>query len=521
MRILDLLARDELALSVVWAEPALLERTIAGSYILDLPRPSKFLNEGDIVLSAALWHTGEESARVFVESIAALGVAALVIGRIVLGEIPDYIVRECREREIVLLTISPDVSFKSITQVVDSENVSDRAESASHSIEVNRRLLDRLGSGSGVQGALRMLFDEFAIESWVFESHGRVTAVAGVAPSDEFVAQVWNQALGAGDTEFVVSGGDRRSSTVWPIVTDDATPIGYLVCAGDHRTWPVDIARVVATLVVVARVELEIEAKRRESGLRQASEFVDLLASETLSPGEASARLRLLGADPLEPVVVVAGTVVEPGYPTRALLESLVTTLESTGSTIVGCEFGAEAIVFISGPDVTPEQVVEAGSHVDSGVIDLFGARHLRVGVSEPTVSISHLGQAVASARARMRAAIGDETITWATRSTPVSYDALLDMLPERVRYSFGNGLLAPLVEYDARHGSELIATLQVFLDNGSAWQQAATELHVHVNTLRYRIGRIEALTHRDLGTMHDRVDLFLALASVQRGTER
>jgi len=521
MRILDLLARDELALSVVWAEPALLERTIAGSYILDLPRPSKFLHEGDIVLSAALWHTGEESARIFVEGIASLGVAALVIGRIVLGEIPDYIVRECRERGIVLLTVSPDVSFKSITQFVDAAGADEAAQSASHSVEVNRQLLDRLGSGSGVQGALRMLFDEFAIDSWLIEASGSVTAFAGAAPGDEFVARVWNLALASGDGEFVVLGGDRRSSTVWPIVTDDATPIGYLVCAGDHRSWPLDIARVVATLVVVARVELEIDAKRREVGLRQASELVDLLASETLSPGEASARLRLLGADPLEPVVVVAGAVQEPGYPTRAVLESLVTMLGGAGTTIIGCEFGGEAIVFVSGPGVTPEQVVDAGSRVASGIVQLFGDRHLQIGVSEPTVSISHLGQAVASARARMRAATGDETITWATRSTPVSYDALLEMLPERVRHSFGQGLLAPLVEYDARHGSELITTLQVFLDNGSAWQQAATELHVHVNTLRYRIGRIEALTHRDLGRMHDRVDLFLALASVQRGSER
>jgi DNA-binding PucR family transcriptional regulator len=36
--------------------------------------------------------------------------------------------------------------------------------------------------------------------------------------------------------------------------------------------------------------------------------------------------------------------------------------------------------------------------------------------------------------------------------------------------------------------------------------------MYVHVNTIRYRIGRIEALTGRDLSALPDRVDFFLAL---------
>jgi len=35
----------------------------------------------------------------------------------------------------------------------------------------------------------------------------------------------------------------------------------------------------------------------------------------------------------------------------------------------------------------------------------------------------------------------------------------------------------------------------------------------VHVNTVRYRIGRIEALTGRDLSVLPDLVDFFLAVS--------
>ncbi|MFI7640209.1 helix-turn-helix domain-containing protein [Nonomuraea sp. NPDC049400] len=40
----------------------------------------------------------------------------------------------------------------------------------------------------------------------------------------------------------------------------------------------------------------------------------------------------------------------------------------------------------------------------------------------------------------------------------------------------------------------------------------SAQQLHVHVNPVRYRIRRIEELTGRNLATMADRVDFFLAL---------
>ena len=39
-----------------------------------------------------------------------------------------------------------------------------------------------------------------------------------------------------------------------------------------------------------------------------------------------------------------------------------------------------------------------------------------------------------------------------------------------------------------------------------------ASRMYVHVNTVRYRIGRIEAITGRDLSALPDRVDFFLAL---------
>jgi DNA-binding PucR family transcriptional regulator len=67
---------------------------------------------------------------------------------------------------------------------------------------------------------------------------------------------------------------------------------------------------------------------------------------------------------------------------------------------------------------------------------------------------------------------------------------------------------LGPLLDYDARRGSELLKTLRAYFDAGGSPRHAATALHVHVNTVSQRIERISAL----LGTDWQRPDAALEL---------
>ena len=95
------------------------------------------------------------------------------------------------------------------------------------------------------------------------------------------------------------------------------------------------------------------------------------------------------------------------------------------------------------------------------------------------------------------------------------SHERLLASVPTPVLRSFTERLLGPLADYDARHNAELLPTLRAFLACDGSWSACASRMYVHVNTVRYRIGRIEALTGRDLSALADRVDFFLALRGV------
>ena len=98
------------------------------------------------------------------------------------------------------------------------------------------------------------------------------------------------------------------------------------------------------------------------------------------------------------------------------------------------------------------------------------------------------------------------------TSDEVASHELLLASVPASVLRSFRERLLGPLLAYDERHRAELLPTLREFLACSGSWNACAATMYVHVNTVRYRIRRIEELTGRDLSRLDDQVDFFLAL---------
>jgi purine catabolism regulator len=78
---------------------------------------------------------------------------------------------------------------------------------------------------------------------------------------------------------------------------------------------------------------------------------------------------------------------------------------------------------------------------------------------------------------------------------------------------AFQRDLLGPLEEYDRLHRSELVHTLDTFFRAGGNHMQAARDLHVHRNTLIYRLDRMrDLLGGVDLEEPDTRLNLQLAL---------
>ena len=90
-------------------------------------------------------------------------------------------------------------------------------------------------------------------------------------------------------------------------------------------------------------------------------------------------------------------------------------------------------------------------------------------------------------------------------------YKVLFNVSNRKELESFRSEVLGPLNEYDKRHGGELLPTLTAFLEDTENLSIVADRLHIHRNTLRYRLQKVEELTGRNLGDTQDRMHLFFA----------
>ncbi|MBM4425038.1 MAG: hypothetical protein FJ030_16945 [Chloroflexi bacterium] len=57
---------------------------------------------------------------------------------------------------------------------------------------------------------------------------------------------------------------------------------------------------------------------------------------------------------------------------------------------------------------------------------------------------------------------------------------------------------LGPLIEYDRRNRTQMVETMEAYFDANQSLQQAAHVLHVHANTLKYRLQRIRQVLKQD-----------------------
>lgn len=114
-----------------------------------------------------------------------------------------------------------------------------------------------------------------------------------------------------------------------------------------------------------------------------------------------------------------------------------------------------------------------------------------------------------------------DDAETDAATETERSLSAMLLAKDTEAPSMLYEAVLEPLSSYDATQGRDLVHTLDVFLSTGCQWNTSATELGIHVNTLRYRLARIEELTGKKVASMADRVDFYLALQVCNRPPDR
>jgi DNA-binding PucR family transcriptional regulator len=110
---------------------------------------------------------------------------------------------------------------------------------------------------------------------------------------------------------------------------------------------------------------------------------------------------------------------------------------------------------------------------------------------------------------------LGAEIATIADVRSQVLVSEVLTTLGEHRR--FRDPRLRRLVEHDAEHGAELAGSLLAYLEAFGEVRAASERLHVHPNTLRYRVRRAKEVAGLDLSDPSERLNVQLQLLLARR----
>ncbi|WP_052389944.1 PucR family transcriptional regulator [Streptomyces sp. NRRL B-24484] len=484
----DLLELDGLGIRAAWATPELLRRTVAGVTSTDLQDPARYPQPGEVVLTGLVWwNPADTSAALrFATSLRSAGVAALLAGEGTHGTVPEALAAACRTHRIPLLSVPAGTSFRAVTDRIYLRLWGDLQASSQGTAAVpegvRRELAALLQGDTPPQRLLDLASARLGLpDCSITTAGGRVLARSGADTAAE-----------DGDTAWAVPIGARGGS-----------PYEGWLLRPHERPAPAaaTVLHGLADLLGPAAARAAAGAAARRG---HAARLFEALAQDAPGPADALAACGLADA------ALTAVTARIDGAPAGWACAALAEALYGTGAP------------FAAAPDrrggacaLTPAAPAEAARALRAALprlqARLSGRRTLRAGVG-PAVPADG---ADALRGALVQAVYALESAPAGTVASSAETDSLAALLlgtPPEVRAAFHHRLLAPPAAHDRANAVSLLGTLDAFLAHDCSWTRTAEALHLHVNTVHYRLRRIEELTGRSLARLQDRLDLRAAL---------
>ncbi|MEV6167290.1 helix-turn-helix domain-containing protein [Streptomyces sp. NPDC051954] len=499
MHVEHLLGDETLGLRPLWAEDALLRREISGVTVTDLEDPARFVRPGEVVLSGLVWWTpesGKGKAERFVAGLRGADAAVLLAGEETHGSVPDDLIEACVRHRIPVAAVPAHVMFRAVTDRVYLQQWGEL--SRHHALpEYARARLSRLAAqDAGPDAIVAAAFAHLgrSAVAYVLTATGRTVAATEGAP-----------ALPTSEAAALLADG---ICTTVPVDMDAATTPyeRWHLCLPDPDAAPPRMLHEVAA--ILGRCQ-EGQTRRRAATHQAADELGALLARPGAESGAVAGALRACGLPAAEGPyrVIAADTGARSEGLAEGALAEVIAHVAGAGPASVGRLPDGTAFAVLPGVVAAPSELWHLVAACEPSV-------PLHGGTGSPAAGPHDLAGALAEARyalASARSTAPDASLlTDATALT--SLNTLLTGLPAEVRTVYSRAVLGSLLDTTNASAAPLLHTLRTFLAYDGSWARTAEALHLHVNTVHYRIQRIEHFTGRDLSRLADRLDLWAAL---------
>jgi len=379
-------------------------------------------------------------------------------------------------------------------------------------LEALDAVTDAVESGAGLPEVVRAAARALDASLALTDRSSAVLAVAAQSPADE-------QSLLA-DAE--------RVELIELRVADEA--VGQLRIrphAGAEPASPM-VLRIVTTLI--ASEVQRVRAPARASEQAVADFLADLLGRRLLGRDDVVARAAELGID-VEAgasVLVVRAQLLVPseeGWRTRVVTVAERGARAMAPSAIAAASGRSEAVgseVMVLVPGGEPDAAQRASDAVVRELEASLPGHTFAVGRSRVALDPADLARAANEALLAANVAEGDQAGEDGHRVLAFddtgAYRLLLSAMSEDPAelQRFYAETIEPLVAYDEQYETDLVVTVEAFLDADGNVAGTAQRLFTHRHTIRYRLERVRELSGLDVGSTDGREKLSLGLKAMR-----
>lgn len=351
-----------------------------------------------------------------------------------------------------------------------------------------RRLVQAV-TARGVAGVVSALREALERDAALFDLQGSSLAAAPARTLWDFTAVL-----------RAANEADPASSVLARRVYADGEPVAILAVHTDA-----DPLRLLDIAVDLLALEIG-RLRARQEGRRELTQHVleDVIAGRSWGQG-AEANLRQLGLDPARGFRVLLGQGGGPRLRASSTPWSLQALMSEKGEPFIRAVVDHRLIMLVP----------------DDPIVDLLAAtmmQHLSERGPGAAVGISSAHTGAEGIRIGYFEALDAVTAgTGIQRSAVVDLGRLLTLTSTQIPVRrIARTMLAPLLDYDARHGSDLVRTLKVYLETDRQVSVSAEQLCVHRNTLRYRLRQVEELLGADVWSTRRVANVWLALEALE-----
>jgi purine catabolism regulator len=498
----DMLAEESFRLTLLCGGDAAGEREVRGAHAVEVEDPARWLARDWVMLTTGVRLRGNVPAqRALVPALERAGVSALGFG-VGLGfkHVPAALAESARERGFPLFAVPYETPFREIVTFVERSLSGAEEQVFRRLTALQRYLVDALRSAEPERAMVDRLAAFLDAGVMLIGADGEPEIVAGKPPVRTLRALLRDHPVGLTELE---AGGWHAVAA--PIATRAGDGPRWLVLASPRPGLAAKLAKPAAEAtapLLAALTHLGDVVHDQELAVKAALLEEALAPAHARDPQPLAARAAAFGVDfarPARLVVLRPRSGAAPGRPELAnVRRELVAVLEQARSPHLVLERDGTFAALVQGDD----------GELGGALTRLADVPDVVIGIGRPVRAIADAHHSLRDAELAARAAAGAGPRIVRFEDFDLGTFMVAEIPPER---------LGPKVEEILavlRANPPLRQAICAYFEHDLDIAATATSLHMHRNSLRYRLARLEQLLGRSLKQPATIAALYVALAA-------